>query len=185
MHRQGITYPCPLEKYFTSSLPRLISRSAKVIQINECRPSKHDGLEEQKTHAMDPVIPCNGLQELLQVQQRHVRVYVMYVAFEQFVTKSQIRYRQCALRRQIINIFRLKPLRKSPDVIRQKTARRARGSERRIKQLLNGRCDIVKGNSSRNRGILSHSPSPLFFRIDPMSLCLIYGMRSVININIG
>lgn len=176
MHHRGTTYPCPLEKYFTSSLPRLKSRSAEVLQVNECRPSKHDSLEQQKTHAMNPVIPCNCLQEILQVQQRHVRVYIMYVAFEQFVTKSHIWDRQCALSRQIIDIFRLKPRRKSPYVVRQKATRRARGRERRIEQLLNGRCDVVKGNCSRNCGILGHSSSPLFFRIDSMSLGLIYGV---------
>lgn len=68
-----------------------------MLEIDECRPCKHDGLEEEQADVAAGVVLDDAAQKLPQIQHGHEVVYPLDVASQQFIPQFTLRDRERTL----------------------------------------------------------------------------------------
>lgn len=149
------TYPSSLKEDFPSSFPARVTGVEKMLDVNERSSSKHDSLEQQQAHPVDAIVAGNDLQELLQVQEGHVRMHIVDVGLEQLVAQGGVGDSQGALGREIFDVVVLQALRQTADVVWEEGA-----GPWRAEQLLDRVSHVRPEIERRVRHRLRHARPP-------------------------
>ena len=127
-----IQQPCALEKGLAGRFSGAVPGGLKMPQVDKRGPRKHDRLKEEQTHPTNAIVLGYRLQEILKVEQWHVRMHIVDVGLQQLVAQSHIRHRQGTFHGEVVDVLLLQPRGKTADIVGKDDAARLRIAKGRV-----------------------------------------------------